>query len=129
MSIPERIYRTSLWLYPDGFLRDNRDAMQQLFRDQLRDADTSTKCFRLSIRTILDLFRSVPMTHLDVVQEERRMRTESNPIGRLIEAFQTAAFTAHPYGHSTVGHMSDLQSFTRKDAHDFYKTYYVPFSI
>ena len=65
----------------------------------------------------------------DVVQEERRMRTESQPIGRLIEAFQSAAFTAHPYGHSTVGHMSDLKSFTRKDAHDFYKTYYVPSNI
>jgi len=65
----------------------------------------------------------------DVVQEERRMRTESNPIGRLIEEFITAAFLAHPYGQPTVGHMSDLQSFTRKDALDFYEKYYPPSNI
>lgn len=62
----------------------------------------------------------------DVVQEERRMRTESNPIGRMIEQFQGVAFAAHPYGVSTVGHMSDLKSFTREDAAEFYERYYVP---
>ncbi len=62
----------------------------------------------------------------DVVQEERRMRTESQPIGRLIEQFLCTAFIAHPYGQPTVGHMSDLQSFTREDANDFYKKWYVP---
>lgn len=65
----------------------------------------------------------------DVVQEERRMRYESQPNGRLFEQFLTAAFQAHPYGHLTVGHMSDLQSFTRQDAERFYKTYYVPSNI
>lgn len=65
----------------------------------------------------------------DVVQEERRMRTESNPIGRMIEQFQCAAFDAHPYGQPVVGYMSDLQSFTREDAAEFYETYYVPSNI
>ncbi len=65
----------------------------------------------------------------DVVQEERRMRTESNPIGRLLELFLTTAFQAHAYGRPTVGFMSDLQSFTREDAQRFYDTYYVPSSI
>jgi predicted Zn-dependent peptidase len=62
----------------------------------------------------------------DVVQEERRMRTESQPIGRMIEQFLCTAFIAHPYGQPTVGFMSDLQSFTREDAKDFYARYYVP---
>jgi predicted Zn-dependent peptidase len=62
----------------------------------------------------------------DVVQEERRMSTESRPIGRLIEQFLTTAFQAHPYGHPVVGHMSDLESFTRQDAQAFYGTHYVP---
>ncbi len=62
----------------------------------------------------------------DVVQEERRMRTESQPIGRLIEQFLCTAFIAHPYGQPTVGHMSDLQSFTREDANDFFEKWYVP---
>src|SRR5581483_3077111 len=39
----------------------------------------------------------------DVVTEERRMRTESSPIGRLVEQFLAAAFIAHPYGYPVVG--------------------------
>ena len=62
----------------------------------------------------------------DVVMEERRMRTESNPTGRLIEQFLAAAFTAHPYGVPTVGWPSDLQSFSATDAAAFAKKYYVP---
>lgn len=62
----------------------------------------------------------------DVVMEERRMRTESSPIGRLIEEFLAASYLGHPYGQPTVGHMSDLQAFTRQDALEFYDKYYVP---
>ena len=62
----------------------------------------------------------------DVVQEERRLRTESNPIGRLIEQFVATAFVAHPYKNPVVGHMSDLQSFTLTDADAFFRTWYVP---
>jgi predicted Zn-dependent peptidase len=65
----------------------------------------------------------------DVVQEERRMRIESNPISRMVEQFLSTAFVAHPYHHMVVGYMSDLQSFTRQDAEDFYKKYYVPSNI
>jgi len=65
----------------------------------------------------------------DVVQEERRMRTESRPIGRLLEQFTATAFQAHPYGQPVVGHMSDLQSFTRQDAQKFYETYYGPSNL
>lgn len=62
----------------------------------------------------------------DVVMEERRMRTESNPIGRLIEQFLATAFTAHPYGRPVVGWPSDLTSFNATDAMEFYQKYYVP---
>jgi predicted Zn-dependent peptidase len=62
----------------------------------------------------------------DVVQEERRMRTDSNPIGRMIEQFQAVAFEAHPYRQPVVGYMSDLKRFTREDAEAFYSRYYVP---
>ena len=65
----------------------------------------------------------------DVVKEERRMRTESNPIGRLIEQFNMVAFSAHPYQHPVVGYMSDLDSFSREDAEKFYRTYYVPLNL
>jgi predicted Zn-dependent peptidase len=62
----------------------------------------------------------------DVVFEERRMRTESRPTGRLFEQFLGSAFMAHPYGVPTVGWPSDLHSFSATDAAEFFKKYYVP---
>jgi predicted Zn-dependent peptidase len=62
----------------------------------------------------------------DVVQEERRMRTDSQPIGRLVEQFIATAFVAHPYQRPVVGWMSDLQSFSATDALEFHRKYYVP---
>lgn len=62
----------------------------------------------------------------DVVMEERRLRTESNPFGRLLEEFLATSYKAHPYGEPTLGHMSDLKTMTRKEAESFFKTYYAP---
>ncbi len=62
----------------------------------------------------------------DVVFEERRMRTDSNPIGRLIEQFIAAAFMAHPYHRPTIGWASDLRRFSASDAERFFYRYYVP---
>ncbi len=62
----------------------------------------------------------------DVVIEERRMRIDSNPIGRLIEQFNGTAFMAHPYHRPGVGWMSDLTSFSATDAMEFFHEYYVP---
>jgi predicted Zn-dependent peptidase len=62
----------------------------------------------------------------DVVFEERRMRTESSPVGRLVEQFLSTAFIAHPYGVGTIGWPSDLKSFSATDAANFFKKYYVP---
>ena len=57
----------------------------------------------------------------DVVMEERRMRTDSSPVGRLVEEFIATAFKAHPYGQPTVGHMSDLMNLSRTDAVAFFE--------
>jgi predicted Zn-dependent peptidase len=62
----------------------------------------------------------------NVVIEERRMRVDSNPIGRLLEQFTTAAFQAHPYHRPTIGWMSDLNSFSATDAKYFFDKYYIP---
>jgi len=62
----------------------------------------------------------------EVVHEERRMRTESSPVGRLIEQALASAFTAHPYGQPVVGWPSDLESFSATDAKAFFAKYYVP---
>ncbi len=65
----------------------------------------------------------------DVVQEERRLRTESQPIGRMIEQTLSTAFVAHPYKQPVVGYMSDLQSFTATDADAFFRKHYVPANL
>src|ERR1700719_3692527 len=62
----------------------------------------------------------------NVVIEERRMSTDSNPTGRLEEQFNAAAFEAHPYHRPTIGWMSDLNSFSATDAKKFFDQYYVP---
>lgn len=65
----------------------------------------------------------------DVVMEERRMRSESSPVGRLVLQFLTTAFAAHPYGTPGIGWTSDLQSFSATDAKAFFHKYYVPSNI
>ncbi len=65
----------------------------------------------------------------NVVMEERRMRTESSPVGKLIEDFLSVAYKAHPYRDPVIGYTSDLESITRTDAINFYKKNYVPSNI
>jgi len=61
----------------------------------------------------------------DVVIEERRMRTDSNPEGRLIEQFLATAYVAHNYGRSGIGWPSEVGQITATEAMAFHKKYYV----
>ncbi len=61
-----------------------------------------------------------------VVKEERRMRVDNQPYGRLSEIIFDQAFTVHPYKHTTIGSMVDLEAASVDDVRDFYNTYYVP---
>jgi len=61
-----------------------------------------------------------------VVMEERRLRTDSSPTGRLLEQFLGTAFMANPYHRPTIGYQSDLESFSATDAEEFFHRYYVP---
>jgi zinc protease len=65
-------------------------------------------------------------TEREVVKEERRMRVENQPYGRLNEIVYDQAFTVHPYKHPTIGSMTDLQAASIEDVRDFFRTYYVP---
>ena len=62
----------------------------------------------------------------NVVMEERRMRTDSSPTGRLVEQYLGTAFDANPYHRPTVGYASDLQAFSATDALNFFHQYYLP---
>ncbi|MFT4242882.1 MAG: pitrilysin family protein [Acidovorax sp.] len=63
---------------------------------------------------------------LEVVKEERRMRTDDQPRAVLSEQLFAAAFTASPYRRPIVGWMSDLDSMTPADARAFYRQWYTP---
>jgi zinc protease len=65
-------------------------------------------------------------TERDVVKEERRMRVDNQPYGRLNEIIYDQAFDVHPYKHPTIGSMQDLEAASVQDVRDFYETYYVP---
>jgi zinc protease len=62
----------------------------------------------------------------EVVKEERRMRVENQPYGRLNEIIYDNAFVAHPYKHPTIGSMQDLEAASIEDVREFHRTYYVP---
>jgi zinc protease len=65
----------------------------------------------------------------EVVKEERRMRIENQPYGRLNEIIYEQAFTTHPYRHPVIGSMEDLNAATLAEVRDFYATYYVPSNV
>jgi zinc protease len=62
----------------------------------------------------------------EVVKEERRLRVDNQPYGRLNEILFDHAFTTHPYKHATIGSMKDLEAASLQDVRDFHDTYYVP---
>jgi len=62
----------------------------------------------------------------DVVFEERRMRTESTPLGKFAESFNSPFWESHPYGWPVIGWPSDIPAISKADADEFYATYYVP---
>lgn len=63
---------------------------------------------------------------LEVVKEERRMRTEDNPVALLHEALNAAVFVAAPYRRPIVGWMADLDALTAEDVRAFYQRWYLP---
>jgi predicted Zn-dependent peptidase len=62
----------------------------------------------------------------DVVAQERRWRTESNPEGKLEEVLESTAFAGSPYKDPTIGWMTDIYKLLRPDAEAFYKSAYRP---
>lgn len=62
----------------------------------------------------------------DVVREERRLRTDSTPTGKLNEQFESMFWQASPYGWPVIGWPSDLDAITRAEAMEFFDLYYAP---
>ncbi|WP_295005551.1 pitrilysin family protein [Sulfurimonas sp.] len=62
----------------------------------------------------------------DVVTEERRWRTDNNPLGFLYFRLFNNAYLYHPYHWTPIGFMNDIRTWTINDIKDFHKTYYQP---
>lgn len=63
---------------------------------------------------------------IEVIKEERRMRTEDSPRARLSEQLYAASFVAAPYHRPIIGWMGDLDSLTPGDVRAFHHAWYVP---
>ena len=69
---------------------------------------------------------AVFQTERQVVKEERRMRVDNQPYGRLTEIIYDQAFKVHPYKHPVIGSLADLEAASIDDVREFFRTYYVP---
>ena len=74
----------------------------------------------------LRITKETVVSEREVVKEERRLRVDNQPYGRLNEIIYDQIFTTHPYKHVPIGSMADLDAATVEDVRDFYKTFYVP---
>jgi predicted Zn-dependent peptidase len=137
------------------FLDAQADAHQYVIPNQFTDVAERNGATGLNAGTGLDetiYFWSMPENHLelwawlesgrladavprefykerDVVIEERRMRTDSNPTGRLVEQFLATAYVAHNYGRSGIGWPSEVSQINATEAMEFHKKYYVGANI
>lgn len=66
------------------------------------------------------------LKEIQVVMEERRLRTEDNPSSLLNESLMAAAYMSSPYRHPVVGWMNDLENMKAADARDWYRSWYKP---
>lgn len=102
--------------------RDYTAYFQQLAADKLE----------VSFRLESDRMRNVKLTadefakEVSVVQEERRLRTDDSPQGRVYELLNATAYLISPYRDPVIGWMSDLKAMTVDDARDWYAQWYAP---
>lgn len=86
----------------------------------------------LALRLEADRMHNLSLSEADfakeiqVVMEERRLRTEDNPHALLFEALMAAAYQTHPYRHPVIGWMDDLRHMRLEDVRDWYRRWYVP---
>jgi predicted Zn-dependent peptidase len=93
---------------------------------------TASKNLALSLDLFSELMHNLKLTEVefqkerDVVAEERRLRTDNNPMGYLYFRVFNTHFTYHPYHWLPIGFMEDILSWKIEDIRDFYQRYYQP---
>jgi zinc protease len=102
--------------------RDHTAYFQQMQKDRLELA-MKLEADRMANLVISDeLFAK----EIQVVMEERRLRTDDQPQSVVYERLMATAYQAHPYRRPIIGWMDDLQSMTAQDARDWYTRWYAP---
>jgi zinc protease len=74
----------------------------------------------------LKLFQETIDSERKVVEEEKRLRVDNNPIGKAVERFRALAYVKHPYAWTPIGTIEDLEKVTPADCQRFYDAYYQP---
>ena len=69
------------------------------------------------------------LKEIQVIMEERRLRTEDNPSSLLNESLMATAYMSSPYRHPVIGWMNDLQNMKASDARDWYRSWYTPNNV
>jgi predicted Zn-dependent peptidase len=139
----------------EAFLQAQQEAEKFVIPNQFTDVAERNGTHELNAETALDntmFYWSMPENRLelwawlessrltdtvprefykerDVVIEERRMRTDSNPEGRLVEQFLATAYVAHNYGRSGIGWPSEVSQINATEAMAFHKKYYIGANI
>ena len=102
--------------------RDHTAYFQQMHKDKL-ELSMQLEADRMTNLVIDD---ATFAKEIQVVMEERRMRTDDNPQSVLYERLMAAAYQAHPYQRPIIGWMNDLEQMTGQDARDWYTRWYAP---
>ena len=102
--------------------RDHTAYFQQMHKDKL-ELSMQLEADRMANLIIDD---ATFAKEIQVVMEERRMRTDDNPQAVLYERLMAAAYQAHPYQRPIIGWMNDLEHMTAQDARDWYARWYAP---
>jgi zinc protease len=98
-------------LYFQTFPSNYLERVLWMEADRMRSLDISDENFK---------------SERDVVKEERRLRVDNPPFGRLLEVVLDKTYTTHPYRIDTIGSMADLDAATVEDVRAFHGVYYVP---
>ena len=85
-------------------------------------------CFKLEADRMKNLLLCASdfKKEMEIVKEERRLRTDDNPQALTMERFEAAAYVSSPYHHPVIGWMNDLEYLTIEDVKEWYHTWYVP---
>jgi zinc protease len=102
--------------------KDYTGYFQQIHKDSLREVMRLEADRQRFLRIKDEEFKK----EIQVVMEERRLRTDDNPTSLAFEALYAQAFAANPVRNPIIGWMNDLEHLSVKDVEDWYRTWYAP---